>query len=177
MSPFIGPRPVPAAVRLVVLHHAGSSAVACRPLVRQLPDDREVLLLDLPGRDGRHGEAPSRVMSRVVDDVFGDILKHVDPPYALFGHGADAIVATQVGRRLAASRRCLVWVGRHLRLRSTPWYGCRNRTIAHCSPRSWARVVAGVDRLDAGVPRAVPVEPSGLTWRRWRRTGRRCRAR
>lgn len=111
MSPFIGPRRVPAAVRLVVLHHAGSSAVAYHPLVRQRPDGWEVLLLDLPGRGARHGEAPSRVMSRVVDGVFGGILKHVDPPYALFGHRMDAIVATEVGRRLAALHRYLVWVG------------------------------------------------------------------
>ncbi|GLY81407.1 hypothetical protein Airi01_096740 [Actinoallomurus iriomotensis] len=129
--------------------------MAYHPLVRQLPDDWDVLLLDLPGPSARHGETPSRVRSRVVGGVFGDILKHVDPPYARFGHGVGAIVATEVGRCLAASQRYLVWVGsqagRHLRLRSTPWYRSRSHGDGHstaCAATGAADASAGTRHFD-----------------------------
>lgn len=112
MRPFIRPRPVTdPAVRLVLLHHAGSSAMVYYPLVRLLPDDWEVLLLDLPGRGSRHGERLTRSMSRVVDGVLADLTGHLTGRYALFGHSMGAIVASEVARRLSGQGRPPVWVG------------------------------------------------------------------
>ncbi|WCN83977.1 thioesterase II family protein [Micromonospora sp. LH3U1] len=112
MRPFIRPRPVDdPTVRLILLHHAGSSAMAYYPLVGLLPDDWDVLLLDLPGRGSRHGERLSREMTRVVDAVLADVSPQADGRYALFGHSMGAIVAGEVARRLAGQGRPPVWVG------------------------------------------------------------------
>jgi surfactin synthase thioesterase subunit len=112
VRPFIRPRPVEdPAVRLVLLHHAGSSAMVYYPLVRLLPADWDVLLLDLPGRGSRHGEQPDREMTRVVDRVLADVAPLADGRYALFGHSMGAIVASEVARLLAGQGRPPVWVG------------------------------------------------------------------
>jgi surfactin synthase thioesterase subunit len=112
VRPFIRPRPVDdPAVRLFLLHPAGGSAMIFYPLIRLLPDDWDVLLLDLPGRGSRHGERPDREMSRVVDGVLADVIGHTDGRYALFGHSMGAIVATEVARALSELGRPPVWVG------------------------------------------------------------------
>lgn len=59
MTVLVRPRRVAdPAVRVVVIHHAGGSSAAVHPLTHHQPDDRELLMLDLPGRGKRHTEAP-----------------------------------------------------------------------------------------------------------------------
>jgi medium-chain acyl-[acyl-carrier-protein] hydrolase len=112
VTPFIRPRPVDdPAVRVVVFHHAGGSAVMYYPLLKGLPADWDLLLLDLPGRGRRHRSPALTDMPSLVDVATCDILPWADAPLALFGHSLGAIVAAEVGRRLEASGAPLVWVG------------------------------------------------------------------
>jgi surfactin synthase thioesterase subunit len=114
VTTFIRPRKVAEpVVRLVVFHHAGGSASAYHPLARALPEDWDVLLVDLPGRGRRHAEPPVRNMDRLLDKMARDVAHVVsgDTPYALFGHSMGAVVASEVGRRLADRYRPPAWVG------------------------------------------------------------------
>ena len=115
-SPFIRPRRVAdPALRLVVFHHAGGSASTYHPLARALPADWDVLLFDLPGHGQRYAEPPLRDISALVDATVRDLAPHVapgHPPYALFGHSMGAVMAAEVGRRMAEGhRRPPAWVG------------------------------------------------------------------
>lgn len=112
MSPFIRPRSVDApAVRLVVFHHAGGSASAYFPLVRGLPADWDLVLLDLPGRGKRHKSPPLTEMAALVALATEDVLAWAGAPLALFGHSFGAVLASEVARSLPARGVRPAWVG------------------------------------------------------------------
>ena len=112
MIPFLRPRPVDdPAIRLIGFHHAGGSAAVYYPFTRELPDDWDLLLLDLPGRGRRFGRAPLRGMDEVITRVVDDLRPWLTGPYALFGHSLGAIVATEAGRTLDSTGSPPVWVG------------------------------------------------------------------
>jgi surfactin synthase thioesterase subunit len=111
-SPFLQPRPVAdPSFRLIGFHHAGGSAAAYYPMARELPDDWDLRLLDLPGRGKRHAETPSADMTRVVAGAVEDVAPWLDAPILLFGHSYGAIVAVEVARELESLGRGPLWVG------------------------------------------------------------------
>ncbi|WEH39052.1 alpha/beta fold hydrolase [Streptomyces sp. NBC_01218] len=112
-SAFLRPRPVDdPAIRLIGFHHAGGSAAVYYPLVRQLPDDWDLLLLDLPGRGRRAAEPLLDDMDAVVARTVADVLPWTDDaPVALFGHSMGAIVALETARALENLGRHPVWTG------------------------------------------------------------------
>ncbi|MFE3489301.1 thioesterase II family protein [Streptomyces griseus] len=113
MSVFVRPRRVAdPVVRLVVIHHAGGSAAAYHPLGRRLPDDWELLLLDLPGRGKRHTEAPLERMAELAEATADAVMPWTaGPPLALFGHSLGALVAAEAARSLEGRGPGPVWVG------------------------------------------------------------------
>lgn len=112
-SVFLRPRPVgEPAVRLIGFHHAGGSAAVYYPVVRGLPADWDLLLMDLPGRGRRAGETQLEDMDAVVARAVADVLPWTgDAPFALFGHSMGAIVAFETARALEAAGRRPVWTG------------------------------------------------------------------
>lgn len=111
-SPFTRPRVVDdPPVRLVVFHHAGGSAAAYYPLVKHLPQDWEVLLLDLPGRGKRNDMAPLDAMDALIDLAVRDVLPWRGVPLALFGHSMGAVLAVEVARALESCGEKPLWVG------------------------------------------------------------------
>jgi surfactin synthase thioesterase subunit len=112
MHPFVRPRPVEhPRVRLVVFHHAGGSASSYFPLVHGMPDDWDLLLLDLPGRGKRHRSAPLPDMSTVIATAADDVSAWSDCPLALFGHSMGGIIAVEVARLLERRATAPVWLG------------------------------------------------------------------
>ncbi|MGX1881807.1 thioesterase II family protein [Streptomyces sp. NPDC055287] len=112
MIPFLRPRRNDSpSVRLIVCHHAGGSGTAYFPLGRRLPEDWDVLLLDLPGRGKRHADEPLRTMTAMVARATEDILPWAGPPLALFGHSMGAVVAVETARALAERGVRPAWVG------------------------------------------------------------------
>jgi surfactin synthase thioesterase subunit len=112
MTGFIRPRPVDGpAVRVVAFHHAGGSAVTYFPLMRGLPADWDLVLLDLPGRGRSHRLPALTDMTAVVDVATRDVLPWTDAPLALFGHSLGALVAAEVARRVQSVCAPPVWVG------------------------------------------------------------------
>lgn len=132
MSTFVRPRRVARpTLRLFVFHHAGGSASAYHALAKLLPADWEVLLHEQPGRGVRRGEPLRADTRQLVDGAFADVAPYTDGLFALFGHSMGAIVAVEVGRRLADGGRPPLWIGvsgRRASAASTPSELCLART-------------------------------------------------
>ena len=112
MSFFARPRPhARPSLRLIAFHHAGGSAAMYHPISAQLPEDWELLILDLPGRGKRHAEAPISDAAELVDVVVNDVRPWLDAPVALFGHSLGAILAAEVGRACERRGAPPVWIG------------------------------------------------------------------
>ena len=112
MNPFVRPRPVDEpALRVIGFHHAGGSAAVYYPMIRQFPEDWDLVLLDLPGRGKRHRESLVHDMAELVDRVVEDVVPWTDAPFALFGHSLGAILAVEVARALDGRGLPPVWVG------------------------------------------------------------------
>ncbi|MFI9154600.1 thioesterase II family protein [Streptomyces sp. NPDC053367] len=112
LMPFVRPRPVAdPALRLIVMPHAGGSGSTYFPLVKGLPPDWDLLLLDLPGRGKRHTEPALEDMASVVALAVDDVLPWAGPPLALFGHSFGGAVATEVAHVLRDKEARLDWLG------------------------------------------------------------------
>ena len=112
MSPFVRPRPLDnPALRLIAFHHAGGSASVYYPMIREIPEDWDLVLLDLPGRGKRHRQDPLQDMADLVELAVEDVQPWIGTPYALFGHSLGAILATEVARVLEARGVGPKWVG------------------------------------------------------------------
>jgi surfactin synthase thioesterase subunit len=100
-------------VRLIGFHHAGGSAAVYYPLVHGLPEDWDLLLLDLPGRGRRAGRPPVEDMGTLTAAVLADVLPWTEGgvPLALFGHSMGAVVALETARGLEQLGRPPVWTG------------------------------------------------------------------
>jgi surfactin synthase thioesterase subunit len=112
MSPFVRPRPHPRpTLRLIVFHHAAGSAAVYYPLIHGLPQDWDLVILDLPGRGKRHAETPLGLMPQLVERAVEDVQRWLDVPVALFGHSLGAILAVEVGRCLESMGYPPAWLG------------------------------------------------------------------
>ncbi|MFF1274886.1 thioesterase II family protein [Streptomyces marokkonensis] len=135
------------ALRLVVCHHAGGSGSAYFPLAAHVPEDWDVLLVDLPGRGRRHREAPLRDMGAMAARVTEDVLPWTGPPLALFGHSMGAVVAVETALALEERGTPVVWVGVSGRLAPAD---CR--PVAHLDPRlPDEELMAGLSSM-GGIP-------------------------
>jgi medium-chain acyl-[acyl-carrier-protein] hydrolase len=88
--------------RLVCFPFAGAGATAYREWPDQLPDDVEVIAVQLPGREDRVREQPFTTSEPLVR-ALGQVLRpYLDLPLALFGHSGGALLAFEVARLLEA---------------------------------------------------------------------------
>lgn len=92
-----------ARARLVCLPFAGGGAAAFRGWQELLGPHIEVCALELPGRGGRLGEAPHRVVDRAVDEIERSVTPLLDLPIALFGHSLGARLAFECSKRLGSA--------------------------------------------------------------------------
>jgi surfactin synthase thioesterase subunit len=112
MSYFVRPRPLAnPSLRVIAFHHAGGSAAMYHPMGAELPDDWELLILDLPGRGKRYAEEPITDLPALVERVVDDVRPWLDAPIALFGHSLGAILAAEVGRVCERLGAPPAWVG------------------------------------------------------------------
>lgn len=101
-SPWVtimAPRPR-ARLRLICLPFAGGGTSAYREWAARLPDEVEVVAAALPGREGRIGEPALDSVDALANGVVDGLSRHLDRPFALFGHSMGAVVAFEVIRRL-----------------------------------------------------------------------------
>jgi medium-chain acyl-[acyl-carrier-protein] hydrolase len=91
-----------ARLRLFCFPYAGAGALAYREWPRQLPGQIDVYGLTYPGREARAGEALCASLDTIVDGLLPELRRHLQGPFALFGHSMGAYVAFQVALRLQA---------------------------------------------------------------------------
>jgi medium-chain acyl-[acyl-carrier-protein] hydrolase len=93
------PRPA-ARLRLFCLPFAGGGAKSYREWPTYLPDDVEVCLVQLPGRENRFSEPAIDQVEPLVRQLLEGVAGHLDRPFALFGHSMGALIAFELARGL-----------------------------------------------------------------------------
>lgn len=101
----------PPALRMFCFPYAGGSARIFSGWARSLPPGVDVCPVELPGRGSRFTDPPRDRLDPLVEDLLPGVLARSDVPIVLFGYSLGALVAFELGRRLAARHRV---VPRHL---------------------------------------------------------------
>ena len=90
-------------VRLFCFSHAGAGASTfgawAGPLARAGVD---VCPVQLPGRENRFREPPHHRLEPLLEALGSALFRHLDRPYALFGHSLGALLAYELARVLSA---------------------------------------------------------------------------
>jgi medium-chain acyl-[acyl-carrier-protein] hydrolase len=100
-SPFIrrGHRRSPA-LRLFCMPYAGAGASIFTRWPELLPDEIEVVAVQLPGREDRRLEPPFEHVEQLVRAVGQSLRPYLQAPFAFFGHCAGALLAFELAREL-----------------------------------------------------------------------------
>ncbi len=93
------PRPT-ARLRLICLPAAGGGASRYRDWPAHLPDDVEVVSVQLPGRENRFNEPAIESMEPLVGQLLDGLAGYLVRPFALFGHSMGGLIAFELVRRL-----------------------------------------------------------------------------
>ena len=87
-------------MRLFCLPYAGGGTAVYRPWSDDLPEDIELCLVQLPGRETRMRETPYMSLQELVADLEVALTPLLDRPYAIFGHSMGGLIALVLARRL-----------------------------------------------------------------------------
>ncbi|MFL6283821.1 MAG: thioesterase II family protein [Pyrinomonadaceae bacterium] len=89
-----------ARIRLFCFPYAGGSAVTFRGWPALLAPEVEVYAVQLPGRWPRSHEPPYDDARSLVGALLPVMERHIDRPFALFGHSMGGAIAFELARRL-----------------------------------------------------------------------------
>lgn len=89
-----------ARVRLFCFPYAGGGASIFRTWSDRLPQEIEVCLVQLPGRENRIMEPPFSTMDALLSSLMPSLLPYLDMPYAFFGHSMGALISFELARFL-----------------------------------------------------------------------------
>ncbi|AUG78967.1 hypothetical protein CFP65_4213 [Kitasatospora sp. MMS16-BH015] len=96
---------------LLLMHHAGGSAVSWVPFESQLPADWRVVALELPARVTSPAEPGCRSTMEAVHWLKAALGGELTGPYAIFGHSMGALVAYELARALEWQGNGPCWLG------------------------------------------------------------------
>ncbi len=82
-----------AKARLFCFPHVGASAMIYRTWGSSLPEDIELIAVELPGRGRRFGESAFHSMSDLIPAMSEGLQSLLDKPFFLFGHSMGALIA------------------------------------------------------------------------------------
>jgi surfactin synthase thioesterase subunit len=89
-----------ARVQLICIPYAGGGIAAFHAWPDLLPNDVEVSVVRLPGRDGRVGELPIERFDELLERLYEALCQRLDRPVALFGYSMGGLFAFELARRL-----------------------------------------------------------------------------
>lgn len=92
-----------ARMRLFCFPYAGGGASIFRRWTT--PPDVEICAVQLPGREDRFTEPPSRAVTDLIPQLAEALQPFLDRPYAFFGHSMGAIIAFELASQLAREHR------------------------------------------------------------------------
>ncbi|MEU0580177.1 amino acid adenylation domain-containing protein [Streptomyces griseoincarnatus] len=87
--------------RVLCVAGMGGTTGGYVPLVRHLPDDVELIGVQLPGREARADEPATTDMMAVADQVVAALGEVLDVPIVLYGHSQGSWLCWEVAHRLA----------------------------------------------------------------------------
>jgi len=106
--------------RLIVIPHAGSGAAPWFGWREQLPDDVELRVARLPGREIRFGETPLTSAREVIAELARAVSSLSPLPLVIFGHSLGALLAYGVSASLRGAARALAVSGQTAPDRTVP---------------------------------------------------------
>jgi len=98
---IVRPQPRPdARIRLVCFPYAGGGASAFKDWAELIPEECELCIVQMPGREDRLREPLLTDMTELVDTLANELLSLNDRPFAFVGHSMGAMVCFEVACRL-----------------------------------------------------------------------------
>lgn len=143
-----------ASLRLFCFPYAGANATVYRTWAEKLPDNVEVVAIQLPGRGKRRDEQPLSNLSKLVELLGSALAGSLKKPFAFFGHSMGALVAFELARLLRREGRALP-LHMFVSSRSAPQLNSCHRPL-HNLPTS--ELMQELHQLD-GTPREVLEHP------------------
>jgi len=93
--------------RVICLPHAGCGAAAFKTLAGPFFQDRDMVVVQYPGRETRLRDPLTCDMQELVDEILPAVAPYLDEPYILFGHSMGSKVAFELLQRLQNQNRRL----------------------------------------------------------------------
>ncbi|MDK1288560.1 thioesterase II family protein [Pseudoalteromonas umbrosa] len=105
---FLIPKPNPhATLRLFCFPYAGGAPNIFMPWLNKLPNNVELVLIQLPGRGARLMEAPHNKMSSIIDELMLHSSFITQKPNVFFGHSLGSRVAYELALTLQKNNLAL----------------------------------------------------------------------
>jgi surfactin synthase thioesterase subunit/3-oxoacyl-(acyl-carrier-protein) synthase/acyl carrier protein len=87
-------------IKLFCFPYGGGGASIYRDWQDALPDHIEVCPVQLPGREDRMNELPSKDIKNLTNALINELLPEFDTPFAFFGHSFGSLIAFELGHTL-----------------------------------------------------------------------------
>jgi medium-chain acyl-[acyl-carrier-protein] hydrolase len=90
-------------LRVFCFHYAGGNASAFREWYKDMPEEIEIVAVQLPGREKRFTEPLLSSSNVIIDCLSKDIVSLLDKPYVVYGHSVGALLAFELVQSLRDS--------------------------------------------------------------------------
>lgn len=87
-------------INLICLPFAGGNVNSYKGLQKQLTDKFNMVNIELPGRGIRRKEALLNNIEAIVEDVYSQLKKYLDQPYAIYGHSMGTLIAYELCKKI-----------------------------------------------------------------------------
>lgn len=87
-------------LRLFCFPYGGGTSEIFRLWPKQLPDEIELVAIELPGHGTRAAQPFITDWQQLITELYSDFVNHIDKPYVIFGHSLGACIAFSLLQKL-----------------------------------------------------------------------------